>query len=318
MYEERKLKISFRDIALQLLIVVLFVLILLWLFPTKKNVSKYIDGNEQNNDSSYNENNSSNQNDIDNSNTQTTNNNDGNDINENKTYQYIKETEGTYSNYGSWSDWSTNYVAQSDTVEVQTDVRNIKTGTTTYQVKVGTSITKDVIGSIKNNKVFDGYKYNYIREIDSHDELTSNEDYIYILRKYEKKYSCDNGKYLTLKNEYLYCDPKWPPTCDMPNKTEEDNLGKLTTECSGAKLILSNYTYGLYQAEPIYKTSVEDVYGDVEKPIYETRTKDVYSNVTYYRFRTRTYTPGEKITKWSSNANDQSLLNQGYKLISQK
>ena len=45
--------------------------------------------------------------------------------------------------------------------------------------------------------------------------------------------------------------------------------------------------------------------------------KDIVATVSYYQTRTRTYTPGTTDTKWSSE-NDQSLLNDGYKMTGNK
>ena len=44
MYEERNDRFSFRDVILQLLFVVLFIFILLWLFPTKGYLDKKLNG----------------------------------------------------------------------------------------------------------------------------------------------------------------------------------------------------------------------------------------------------------------------------------
>ncbi|MCM1370636.1 MAG: hypothetical protein NC181_01930 [Clostridium sp.] len=43
MYEERKNNFSFKDLILQILVVVLLVFILLWLFPTKSYIKNYVD-----------------------------------------------------------------------------------------------------------------------------------------------------------------------------------------------------------------------------------------------------------------------------------
>ena len=44
---------------------------------------------------------------------------------------------------------------------------------------------------------------------------------------------------------------------------------------------------------------------------------NIVATVSYYQVRTRTYTPGATDTKWSS-ANDQSLINAGYKMTGNK
>ncbi len=50
MYNERKDSFSVRDIAIQLLVIILFIFILLWLFPTKSYVEKLVNNNAYNGD----------------------------------------------------------------------------------------------------------------------------------------------------------------------------------------------------------------------------------------------------------------------------
>ena len=52
MYEERKDRFSVKDLLIQLLFIVLFVFLLMWLFPTKADLSKLSLGNSSNNNSS--------------------------------------------------------------------------------------------------------------------------------------------------------------------------------------------------------------------------------------------------------------------------
>lgn len=338
MYEEKKVKIPFRDIALQILIIVLFILILLWLFPTKKNVNKYVKKNDSNSNTqengttndptkdNSNKNGNSNNNNNNGTNNGSKNNNSGketdNKTNNNVMYEYVKEEAGTYGSYGAWSDWSTNYVASSDTVDVQTDVRRVASGTSTYQVKVGTSITNEVIGNIKDKKVFAGYKAKYIRDLTSSLKLNTVDDYIYILTSGVQKYDCDGKTYeFTLRYSgsiNLSNDISYDNLIKITNNFEPSDSSSILKTCTNIKLINESYNYKLYQKEPVYTTSVKDVYGDVETPIMETKTSETYTNVTYYRYRTRTYTAGTKDTKWSNSANDQTLLNQGYKLTGNK
>ncbi len=49
MYEERRESFSVRDLILQVLFIVLFVFILIWLFPTKSYMKKYIESNKDSN-----------------------------------------------------------------------------------------------------------------------------------------------------------------------------------------------------------------------------------------------------------------------------
>ena len=49
MYEERRESFSVRDLILQVLFIVLFVFILIWLFPTKDYMKKYIKDNNKGN-----------------------------------------------------------------------------------------------------------------------------------------------------------------------------------------------------------------------------------------------------------------------------
>ena len=336
MYEERKTKIPFRDIALQILIVILFVLVLLWLFPTKKNVNKYVDNNSKNNNTQENgtNNTSNDNNNINNGENGTSENgvnkdtkkddknNTDNKTNDKVMYEYVKEEAGTYGEYGAWSDWTTNYVAASDTVEVQTDVRRVATGTNTYQQQVGTKVTNEVIGNVKNNKVLSGYKVNYVRTLTSSLRLDVVDEYIYILVDGVQKYDCDSNIYeFNIKSDGSMVLPTQISVEDImkiKNNFNDSYISETLKSCSNPKLYYESYNYKLYKKEPVYTSTSKDVYGDVETPILETKTNEIYSDVTYYRYRTRKYTAGAKDIKWSYSDNDQTLLNQGYKLTGNK
>ncbi len=328
MYEEKKSRIPFRDIALQLLIIVLFILILLWLFPTKKNMKKYVDKNNNNNSTEYNNNESNNNsnsnannnnsntnnNGNNNNNNSNTNNNDNSNSNDGATtakqYEYSKTSEGTYGEYGTWSDWSTNYVAASNTVDVQTEVRSGVTGYKTNVVQTGTQTDKNVVVGTKTNKnVLTGYKVKYLRDIKTTFVLKNVDDYIYVFKSGQKSYQCADGKKGTLY--------KTTPASALVGReltyeyliTFNDSTINIPTGCNTTS---EEYTYALYERIPVYKTETEDVYGNVTYPVYTEKTEAIYGNVTYYRYRTRSYQAGTESIKWSNSNNDQSLIAQGY------
>ena len=324
MYEEKKVKIPFRDIALQILIIVLFVLILLWLFPTKKNMKEYVDDNNTNNTQSTENNNGKNNNNSNTSNNETKNgskeekNNGTKDDTKKeekaKQYEYAKTSEGTYGNYGPWSEWSTNYVAPSNTIEVQTEVRNSVNGSQTYYEQVGTETQNNVVvGTKTNNNVLKGYDVKYIRnDIKSPTQLSNVDNYIYVFTGGEVTYECANGTYTTVyatvpKSTYIGA------TYDriINHKNDYSSLVAPST-CQNATVHSAQYNYTLYERIPVYETVTEYVYGSATNPVYQQKTDYTYGSVTYYRYRTRSYQAGTESIKWSNSENDETLIAQGY------
>ncbi|MBR3523378.1 MAG: hypothetical protein IKN87_01675 [Bacilli bacterium] len=318
MYEEKKIKIPYRDIALQLIVIVLFVLVLLWLFPSKKIMKN---SEEKNNGQSVEKNNNSknNNSDINNDSNNSQNNNEDKNNDDNKKttakkYEYAKTSEVSYGEYGPWSDWSTNYIAPSDTIEVQTEVRSSTNGWKSNYVQTGTKTEENVVvGTKTDNKVVTGYNVEYISTIGpSTKPINNTDDYIYVLTKAHKIYTCDDGDPVTME---IYGAPI---TSDKVNYdyliTQNGDLSKLNppASCSNAKVFNEQYEYTLYKRVPIYTTVTEDIYGTVTTPIYTEQKETTYGNVTYYRYRTRSYKAGGESIKWSDSDNDQTLISQGY------
>lgn len=273
MYEEKKSSIPYRDLAIQLLFIVLFVLILLWIFPTKKSMKEYVDKNGDNKTTQNVGNNTTNNGKENNgtNNTGNNGNNAGNNGNNagSKTpttlYEYTKVTGGEY---GAWSNWSTNKVTASATREVQTEVRNVQTGTKTTQVQTGTKTEKYLVGIVTNNN--------------------------------------GNGQEIVdYKEEYV----KTENASSVPNSTTEYKYVQIASVTQNG---VTTYTYNVYKLTPVYSqtTSTSEVYGEREVPVYETKTEPVYQSVTYYRYREKTNATVD--TKWSENQNDASLIADGY------
>ena len=327
MYEDKKIKIPFRDIALQLIVIVLFVLALLWFFPAKKTMNDS-DNNSKNNQSINNNNSNSKNNDSsynkDSNNKE--NNSKDNDKDDNKKiskkYEYAKTSEVSYGEYGPWSDWSTNYVAASDTVDVQTEVRKSVNGWKSNYVQTGTKTEENVVvGTKTNNKVIAGYNVEFVSTIDGKTSPLSNfDDYLYVLTYAYKKYKCADGSkikqeihgapitpdkvtYDYLKNQNGDLSSLNPPASCVNPEIDANPLTYDTGE---------QYNYSLYKRIPIYTTVTENIYGDVTSPVYEEQTENTYGNVTYYRFRTRSYKAGGESIKWSDSDNDETLISQGY------
>ena len=323
MYEEKKVKIPFRDIALQILIIVLFILILLWLFPTKKNMKKYVNDNKNDTETTEKQNTTNNNkkenNGKNNTKTETKNNNkkENNDKNNTKTevkqYEYSKTLEGTYGNYGDWSDWSTNYVASSDTVEVETEVRGGQTGYRTYYVQNGTKTDNNVSVGTKTKKVITGYNISYVRN-----DITSNvrfdivDDYIYVLNSGEITYRCADGTttfVAAITPKYDFHSLSYE---DLVRKSKDYSSLNAPSTCANASIDDQKYNYTLYERVPIYETVSEDVYGSKTSAVYEQKTDVTSQSVVYYRYRTRSYKAGAESIKWSSSENDENLIAQGY------
>lgn len=80
-------------------------------------------------------------------------------------------------------------------------------------------------------------------------------------------------------------------------------------------------TVPVYTEQPIYQTKEEPVYATRKVPIYSTRQVTV-DNCTvttkYYRSRTFTYNKKINYIMYSTNENDQDLINKGYVKTSEK
>lgn len=310
MYEEKERKFSIRELAVQLLLIILFICILFWLFPTKKTMKKYVDKKKNDvpvSDASTNKKTDTKKPETKNSTTKK----QEPKKSENKViYEYVKTSSGTYGKYGDWSDWTTTPIAESDTVEVQIEVRNVQTGTSTELVKTGVKTELGVIGTVTNNRVISGYDYTKIATNSSINKLVSSDEIKYNFIEAKGIYSCDNNTSLNLtinsKNE-------------LGNKVSDastiiDNVSnfEIPADCTNAKLVYVIYTYDVYEKTPIYTSVSEEKYGNIKTPSYETVSNPVYGDVTYYRSRTRKYSGDVIDTKWSTKENDESLINKGY------
>ena len=335
MYEEKKKRYTLKDLSIQILVILLFVLIILWLFPTKKNMKNYVDKNGNTNDTTENGKNNGKNNNTNNNNGK--NSNSGSSTEKEKMYEYRKDSNATYSEWGNYSDWSTEYVAATDLVDVQTEVRTVLNGQQSYNVQVGTETVDYVVGTVTNNKAvvgqttekaIVGYKYDKVQV--GTEKVLVRTDVV----KEKQKVQVGTVEELVEKKSGAV----------IPNNTDEyvyKELSKVTKDGSTV------YIYGVYKIKPVYKivevetetpiyeekpvyeTRRVPVYGVITKdvfgtkttditttkdvPVYETQTTDNYVNVTYYRFRTREKLSGSSDVKYSTKENDEELIKQGYK-----
>ena len=333
MYEEKKKKYTLKDLSIQILVILLFVLILLWLFPTKKNMKKYVDktGNEKETTENGNSGSSNGKNGSG------KNNNNGGSNEKEKMYEYRKESEASYSDWSDFSDWSTEYVQATDLVDVQTEVRTVNNGSQSYDVQTGTEKVDYVVGTVTNHKSVIGktkekaivdYKYEKV-QVGTEKVLVRTD----IKKTYDRRQKGTVEELVEKKSGTV-----------IPNNSGDlvyKELGKVTKDGQTV------YIYGVYKVKPVYEvveieeevpvyedkpvyevkkipvygliekdvygTTSSDIHTEREVPIIETVTSDSYTTVTYYRYRTRKLINDNSDVKYSTKMDDEELIKQGYK-----
>lgn len=101
---------------------------------------------------------------------------------------------GYYTNYGSWSAWSTNYVSNSNTRQVETKVEKVQTGS----VKVQDGTTTETKSALKVRTTINGKtKYVYVcpSDYDNHGTYDYNLTCYKTVAKYENKALYKNVTY---------------------------------------------------------------------------------------------------------------------------
>ena len=244
-------------------------------------------------------------------------------------YEYKKIVNGTCSDWSDdWSKWSITPKYSTDTQKVQkrTEVTGYKT--TTEKRLVGTR-TKTVLDTTK--PIYKDERY-YVGTV----KKDYCKEYGYVLAntgEYRNEYS--SWSYVrTDKLAYVPTDTDTTRYVVVPNSAQVEDC---TVNCSGKVTML----YRVYQRTVTKVPVKQNVYtclatGTKEEAVYNTRkvltgyqtktiTENVYRDVTvktpiyttYYRSKTCKYTSGSVKTKWSYY-NDQSLINDGYKMTGNK
>lgn len=209
-------------------------------------------------------------------------------------YQYSKRTGGAWSNWSSYSDWSTKSVTKSDDIDVETKI--VKENYTYDK-----TVNKDEYMGYSTCEVLNGYT------------LVSNENGVCNYSKIDvitdKPICPDVSGYINVGRIGFSCSYK----NETSYKIEE-------AEC----LIQEGYykTGSLCAKNNVIKTTryascPDDQMlsnGGCYKRVTTTVTLSENNDVTYYRYRTRNYVGGTIDYKWSTLNNDQNLLKNGYNL----
>ena len=230
-------------------------------------------------------------------------------------YEYIRVVGSSYSNWGSWSNWTTNRMYENSLTDVKTttsttykeEVKIVAYKTTSYQeavyedqqVQIGTK-TEKVCTKYETVYVGTGtYKYTDwiyqgIQVFYSTPSDTELKQYVYISGS-SGDYDCGNCSSNTFASYKVYTRTKY-----------EVKTGQ--QQCS----IYENKQTPIYITKEVFvgyvtKTKKEPVYGIVKVP----------ETTTYYSFRTRNVMNGSKTIKWSYY-NDTNLIYNGYQYTGNK
>jgi hypothetical protein len=230
-------------------------------------------------------------------------------------YEYVKIVGSSYTDWSSWSNWTTNRLYSNSLTDVKTttstyykeEEKIVAYKTTSYQeatyenqqVQVGTK-TEKVCTKYETVYVGTGtYKYTDwvyqgVQVFSTTPKDTELKQYVYVSGS-SGDYDCGNcssGTYATYK---VYTRTKY----EVKNGQQQ---------CA----VYQNKETPIYMTREVFtgyvtKTKKDPVYGIVKTPI----------TTTYYSYRTRNIVNGSKTVKWSHN-NDTSLLKQGYQLTGNK
>jgi len=211
-------------------------------------------------------------------------------------YQYVKRTNGTWSDWSAFSAWST-------TVAIANDAKKIETKTVAETV----SVDKQVIDYYNTKTVQIGTK-----------EVFDHFDSIEV----------QTGTKSVTTSTLVYTNKVYASGMSNTSTTTYEPKGVIIgSGCNGCVNTV-NYIYDVYAVTtklvPIYGTEQVAVYKTVA--LYDTITEAVYKtvkelvnkDVQYYRYSTRTYTNGTVSYKWSKSNKDTSLTSIGYTLTGLK
>ncbi len=231
-------------------------------------------------------------------------------------YKYEKTvTEQKWSN---WSNWSTNVISATSTRKVEKKTET-KTETKTE--------IKDVLKAYKKTTTTTPKTENVQVQVS-----TVNTSYC---NAYTSQYTSTGQK----KYEWINQGTSYYNTHPKPDtNTKYEYVGSTTIDCkdcyNGVLYIYRKYTLKVYDV--VSKDSVCSSYGTMSTPIYitvpkiigynqkvtytpiyekQTVTTPVTKTTEYYRYKTLS-TKQNILTKWSSNKNDKTLINDGYKYVS--
>ena len=202
-------------------------------------------------------------------------------------YEYKLTTSGYYTNWSTFSAWSTTAQTTDNLKNVETKIEKEVDHYDTVTVQTGT----------KTTQVVDYYKDVQVQTGTIQVGTGTYTRGAWITRT-ESKYPLSP----TATRDYVYFSTRKELDC--------------TSSCKYVNI----YVYDVYYrsevmtTQPVYTTVKEPVYKTVTTPVYEEQQKAVYKNVTYYRYQTRTYVPGTVVIKWSNTKTDTSLTSQGYVL----
>lgn len=211
-------------------------------------------------------------------------------------YEYKKVTDGTET-YTDWSDWSTNYVAPSSTVEVQyrkTQVKKLVAYKKTTSDDLSKPITelKDVV--IGSTNITSCASYNLTSTVTGY-----TRKYLGTFKYTTSPQETDTYTYEKVGDYSWYCDGNCTAGTVMVYKKYQ----KIPTTST-------SYSCAKYETETSVEVAKQRIVTGYEKKVTTEPVYD-YTTKTYYRYRTKVTTPGEIVLKWSTY-NDTTLLNNGY------
>lgn len=247
-------------------------------------------------------------------------------------YKYKLVTNGGYSAWSAWSTWSTTKKEKNNLTEVETKTEKTITGYEQVYTYLGTKNktywSYEIVGynSGTSSTVTDTKTAVWVAGNSSetysdwvsagtvkttNNTLVSTETERYTLRSTEDVLDCSNSCRTNTVRIYAK---------ETRTKSNSSTNGYYSCSSYGANYKLNGTKCELKVTVTSESTPVYD---------YVSRTKQVaqygyvngdpiYKEVTYYRYRTRTYTAsGTTYYKWSTSSNDKTLINKGYKLVSE-
>lgn len=240
-----------------------------------------------------------------------------------KLCEYKKSDSGYWGPYTNWSEWSTTEVTANNSIDVQTEVKKVQTGTAKKVVQTGTKVEKYVSGTTQEK-----YVVTYVTQ------KVSNG-----MQKVQVGTTKQTVTERVVAGTTAIYSTSGSGTTVPSNTSQYEyrKTGSTTTQACSSCATVTTYTWDVYQIVNVYKTvsttkdvpvyemqetfetksvpvygvRTVNVYSTKSTPIYSEVEVPVYSNITYYRYRTRVYIGGMVKSKWDT-CDNQELLNQGY------